>query len=130
MTFFAWYRNMVGHKFGIGDIAMTGAAFLWCMRQKGVMGIVTRHAGFAWIVLLGNNLRKSGRPRCVVTMTERAISASARSIRSVLKRLLHMQRGRAMADLASNPLVVRTLLKLENIFMTIHAGLITCIDQF
>jgi len=108
---------------------VAGAAFLRGVWQKGIVGVMARHTGFAGIMKLNDNLWESGRPGGVVTVTEGTVPTPPRRAGSELVRRLHMPGGRPVAGLTRYPLMVRFSLQFINIIVAVNACLIASITD-
>jgi hypothetical protein len=54
--------NMMGERFGPGNVGMAGFTFFWGYRRPGIVRIMTAYTIFSGIVGCRQNLRKSGGP--------------------------------------------------------------------
>ena len=90
---------------------------------------MTGHTGPSGIVLLRNNLRKTGGAGRVVAVAEWTKASPLRDIWFVFIRRIYMQSCRAMAYFASHSLVARLLFKLVRVRVAINAGFKAGISQ-
>jgi hypothetical protein len=110
-----------------GYLSMTSAALFRRMRQYRVVRIVARYAGSARIVHFREYLRKTRRPRWVIAMAEWAVTPAARDCRLDGIRRVHMSLRRAMANFASQSLMIGLMLQFVNVGMAVDTGVRTCI---
>ena len=102
---------------------MAGAAILGHVRSCGIVRIVAAHAGFAGIVHGRLDLRKTCRPRRIVTVAEWATTPVAWRSRNLFIRRLRMLRRRTVADFAGESPVIGIGLQCNHIIVTFRAGL-------
>ena len=93
-------QSVVRDRLRPGDLAVTGATLLGRTRSFGRVRIVAADTGLQRIVGHRIDLRKTGRPRGVMAMTQGAITTLLGDGRTNLHRILNVGSSRPMAHLA------------------------------
>jgi hypothetical protein len=117
--------GMMGNPLLAGDFTMAGAALLRLVWQEGIVWIVTRHARFARVMKLCDNLGEPGGSGRIVAVAERAISALSGGVGNEFIGHLNMPRRGAMAYLTRNTAVIRLLVKLMDLLVAVNASPVT-----
>jgi hypothetical protein len=98
VTPFAGQFYMMRNQFLRGDLTVAGAALFRGVREHRIVRLMTTHTWLSGVVLYRKNLRKTGGPGRIVTVTEDAVAPSPRRPGCVLIGRFYMQSRRAVAD--------------------------------
>ena len=126
----AGQRGVLRKCLGPGNLAVTRAAFLRCVRGHRRVRVVTVDARPPRVMGNGINLRETGWPGRVICMAKRTKRALARGRRNVIGGRIHVSRLSAVANLARHGPVAGLVVHLDNVRMAQGTGFVSCITHW